>query len=172
METSTLTEIPTSDGETIPLVTGLNQYQSLAEETAIYPRMFVEDQVKYLIIRAYVRGSQVGEPVSIEDAEDWAYQDMEAVETPFNKLVYPILGLVGEAGEIANKAKKIARDQQGRMDTVAVEDSTKELGDVMWYVAAIATEINTSLGVVASRNIQKLFSRRDRGVLGGSGDNR
>ena len=97
---------------------------------------------------------------------------LDKYETPFNRLVYPILGIVGEAGELANKLKKVARDDQGQMDLHAVEDTEKELGDVQWYVAAIATELRTRLSSVANNNLNKLFSRKARGVLGGSGDNR
>jgi len=85
---------------------------------------------------------------------------------------YPILGLAGEAGEICNKYKKILRDKGGDVDVNDLDDLAKELGDVLWYVAQIATELGTDLETVARVNIMKLGDRKDRGVLGGSGDDR
>ena len=87
-------------------------------------------------------------------------------------LNYPILGLAGEAGELCNKYKKILRDKGGEADTNDMDELAKELGDVLWYVAQIATELDTDLETVARRNLMKLEDRQNRGVLGGSGDNR
>lgn len=89
-----------------------------------------------------------------------------------NKLIYPTLGLVGEAGEIANKVKKILRDSSGEMQEDARQNLISELGDVLWYIAALATDLNIELAEVASKNIEKLNSRKNRGTIGGSGDNR
>ena len=83
------------------------------------------------------------------------------------KIVYPALGLAGEAGEVAEKVKKHIRD-----GVLNVEDLKKELGDVLWYLAAIASDLGLSLDDVAESNLQKLRSRQARGVIGGSGDNR
>lgn len=82
-------------------------------------------------------------------------------------LAYVALGLAGEAGELANKVKKVVRD--GEYDAVALAE---ELGDVLYYVARFAAELGTSLNLVARDNMAKLNSRKDRGVLGGNGDNR
>ena len=87
-------------------------------------------------------------------------------------LNYPILGLAGEAGEICNKYKKIIRDKGGDVDVNDLDELAKELGDVLWYVAQIATELGTDLETVARVNLMKLGDRKDRGVLGGSGDER
>ena len=87
-------------------------------------------------------------------------------------LNYPILGLAGEAGEICNKYKKILRDKEGETDVNDIDQLAKELGDVLWYVAQIATELGTDLETVARVNIMKLGDRKERGVLGGSGDDR
>lgn len=85
---------------------------------------------------------------------------------------YPVMGLVGEAGEIANKAKKIIRDHDSEVKDQHVEDMKKELGDVLWYVAQTATEFGLSLNEVAEKNIEKLASRKERGQIQGSGDDR
>ena len=87
-------------------------------------------------------------------------------------LNYPILGLAGEAGELCNKYKKILRDKGGEAALLDINEMEKELGDVLWYVAQIATELGVSLETVARVNIMKLGDRKNRGVLGGSGDNR
>jgi len=86
--------------------------------------------------------------------------------------VYPTLGLVGEAGEVAEKVKKIIRDNNSLVDKERKEDLMKELGDVLWYMAQIASELDLSLDKIASFNIEKLESRRERNALHGSGDNR
>ncbi len=87
-------------------------------------------------------------------------------------LYYPALGLAGEAGEVADKIKKIMRDKGGIISLMDKHDIALELGDVLWYVSEIAFEIGVPLEEVAIGNIHKLESRQDRGVLGGSGDNR
>lgn len=87
-------------------------------------------------------------------------------------VIYPTLGLAGEAGEVAEKIKKILRDADGEFSDEAIVDIRKELGDVLWYVAVIAYDLNISLNDIAEVNIDKLQSRSQRGKLGGSGDNR
>jgi NTP pyrophosphatase (non-canonical NTP hydrolase) len=89
-----------------------------------------------------------------------------------DKVVYPTLGLAGEAGEIANKVKKILRDNAGEIQEDVRQNLISELGDVLWYLAALATDLKTELSEVANKNIEKLNSRKNRGVIGGSGDNR
>ena len=86
--------------------------------------------------------------------------------------VAKILGLVGEAGEVAEKFKKIVRDKNGVVSGEDKADIEKELGDVLWYISAVADYLGLTLEQVADKNLQKLFSRRDRGVQKGSGDNR
>lgn len=87
-------------------------------------------------------------------------------------LYYTTLGLVGEAGEIANKVKKIIRDDNGELSFEKRVELVSELGDVLWYVANLASELKVDLDKVASTNINKLFGRKDRGALQGSGDDR
>lgn len=89
-----------------------------------------------------------------------------------NNFVYPTLGLSGESGEVAEKIKKVLRDKNGIIDEATRAEITKELGDVLWYLSQIASELGLPLENVASENIKKLFSRKERGKLGGSGDSR
>lgn len=86
--------------------------------------------------------------------------------------VYPTLGLSGEVGEVAEKIKKVIRDKNGVMDDESREMIQKELGDVMWYVAQLASELKLSLDEIAQKNIEKLYSRMERGKINGNGDNR
>ena len=83
-----------------------------------------------------------------------------------------VLGLTGEAGETADKIKKIIRDKSGRPTPDDVQEIQKELGDVLWYIAAIAHYLDLSLDAVADQNLKKLASRHARHQLHGSGDNR
>lgn len=89
-----------------------------------------------------------------------------------NNFIYPTLGLAGESGEVAEKIKKIIRDDGGSVSAEKREEIAKELGDVLWYVAQIAAELGLSLENVAQGNLEKLSSRAARMKLGGSGDNR
>ncbi|MDD5043175.1 MAG: nucleoside triphosphate pyrophosphohydrolase family protein [Patescibacteria group bacterium] len=86
--------------------------------------------------------------------------------------VYPTLGLCGETGEVAEKVKKIFRDNGGVLDDNRRREIEKELGDILWYMAQVATEMGLDLGKIAEDNIQKLSSRKERGTLGGDGDDR
>ena len=87
-------------------------------------------------------------------------------------LSYPALGLNGEAGEVADKLKKVLRDHKGDFNTELREDLAYELGDVLWYVADLAYELGYTLDTIAEMNINKLSSRARRGRIGGSGDHR
>lgn len=105
----------------------------------------------------------------------YSYQDRAALTAIYpesSRIIYPALGLAGEAGEVANKIKKVLRDHQGNVPEEMKQDLKKELGDVLWYVAALATDLHLDLDEIAEENLQKLESRQERGVLGGSGDNR
>lgn len=86
--------------------------------------------------------------------------------------VYPALGLAEEAGEVAGKFAKAVRDNNGVIDEDRKREIKKELGDVLWFVAELCTCLDTSLKEVAELNLLKLASRKQRGVLHGSGDNR
>ena len=87
-------------------------------------------------------------------------------------LTYPALGLCGEAGEAAEKVKKAIRDDGGPLTPARREALAAELGDVLWYLAQLATEAGLDLDEIAEENLHKLLSRRERGVLQGSGDRR
>jgi NTP pyrophosphatase (non-canonical NTP hydrolase) len=87
-------------------------------------------------------------------------------------LAYPALGLAGEAGEVAEHAKKAIRDDGGTVSEERRAAMSKELGDVLWYVAQIASELDLQLDDIAQLNLDKLLSRQRRGVLSGSGDER
>lgn len=106
----------------------LNEYQSKALETAIYPN--------------------IG-----------------------NNIEYPTLGLCGEAGEIANKVKKIQRDKPKNIKIKKYEIAL-ELGDVMWYVAVLAKELGYDLEDICGQNVEKLADRKKRNTLSGTGDER
>ena len=87
-------------------------------------------------------------------------------------LAYPALGLAGEAGEVAEHAKKAIRDDAGAVSQERKAAMAKELGDVLWYVAQLASELDLQLEDIAQTNLDKLASRQRRGVLSGSGDER
>ena len=89
-----------------------------------------------------------------------------------NNLAYPALGLCGEAGEYADKLKKIMRDKGGVISSEDRISMLKELGDVLWYITACAYELDSSLDKVADMNVEKLLDRNKRNVLHGEGDNR
>lgn len=87
-------------------------------------------------------------------------------------LLYPTLGLVGEAGEVANEISKLIRDDNYRLTDERRTKLIKEMGDVLWFAAALATELQVSLDEIAQLNLDKLASRKARGVLSGSGGDR
>ena len=87
-------------------------------------------------------------------------------------LTYPALGLAGEAGEVAEHVKKAIRDHDGVIDADRRVAISKELGDVLWYVTQLASELGLELETIARENLEKLFSRQRRGMLSGSGDDR
>tara|TARA_R100001086_G_scaffold238049_1_gene162499 strand:+ start:464 stop:856 length:393 start_codon:yes stop_codon:yes gene_type:complete len=88
------------------------------------------------------------------------------------KILYPALGLAAEAGEVANKVKKLARDGEASLPENWREQVAAEIGDVLWYCAALAHDLDMSLSVIAAHNKEKLASRKQRGKLSGNGDDR
>ena len=95
-----------------------------------------------------------------------------AIYAPEHKIMYPALGLAGEAGEVANKVKKIMRDGVYKQPKDWKEQLSAEIGDVLWYCAVLADDIGMSLGTIAAQNIEKLERRKMKGTLRGSGDKR
>lgn len=98
------------------------------------------------------------------------YQKMAArtaIYKSTHSIMYPALGLAAEAGEVANKVKKILRDDT--FDRQAIAD---EIGDVLWYIAALSRDLNIDLHDIAIQNLEKLYGRKSRGTLTGSGDKR
>lgn len=93
-----------------------------------------------------------------------------------DNFVYPSLGLAGETGEVIEKVKKLMRNDlvtsASEVSDEKKEELAKEMGDVVWYLAQLATEFNLSLDEIAEKNLEKLLSRKDRGVLHSEGDNR
>ena len=90
-------------------------------------------------------------------------------------LLYTTLGLAGEAGEVADKVKKIVRDNEDPHADLSEEkkmELAKEIGDVLWYIATLSHELGFNLNHIATMNINKLLSRKKRNVIKGSGDNR
>jgi NTP pyrophosphatase (non-canonical NTP hydrolase) len=86
--------------------------------------------------------------------------------------IYPTLGLVNEAGEVAGKIKKVFRDKNGEISDETRAALEAELGDVLWYLAQICTELGLSLDQTAHNNLIKLYDRHERGVIQGDGDTR
>lgn len=87
-------------------------------------------------------------------------------------VVYPVLGLANEAGEVAGKIKKVFRDKGGEISAETRETLKSELGDVLWYLTQVCTELELSLDEVAEANLAKLLDRQTRGTIRGEGDNR
>jgi len=87
-------------------------------------------------------------------------------------VIYPILGLANEAGEVAGKIKKVFRDKDGQINEETRSALKAELGDVLWYIAQVATELDLTLDEIAEYNIEKLMDRLERGKIKGDGDNR
>ena len=87
-------------------------------------------------------------------------------------VIYPTLGLVNEAGEVAGKIKKVFRDKEGVISDETREALKAELGDVLWYIAQVCTELGIHMDDVAEGNLQKLYDRLERGKIQGDGDNR
>ena len=87
-------------------------------------------------------------------------------------IIYPTLGLTGEAGEVANKVKKIIRDGSNKNDDRMVSEIKSEIGDCLWYIAVLADDIGCKLSDIANANLIKLANRKEKGTIHGSGDKR
>ncbi len=89
-----------------------------------------------------------------------------------NNVIYPILGLAGETGEVADKVKKIWRDKNNIISEEDKLEIKKEMGDILWYLSQLATELQIDFDDVASTNVLKIKSRLERNQINGAGDNR
>lgn len=110
--------------------------------------------------------------MTFEDYQKQALTTVLSTGDDFKDLLHWVLGLNGEAGELAEKLKKIIRDKNSVITEEDKVELAKELGDVLWYLAVFAHDLGVPLDQIAQQNLDKLQSRKARGVLGGSGDNR
>ena len=104
-----------------------------------------------------------------------SYQRMAkttAIYPATHKILYPALGLAGEAGEVANKVKKLIRDGTSSLPKEWKEQIGSEIGDCLWYCAVLADDLGISLGRIAAQNEKKLAKRKREGMISGSGDSR
>jgi NTP pyrophosphatase (non-canonical NTP hydrolase) len=106
--------------------------------------------------------------MNFKDYQEQAYKTA-AYQT---KVFYPALGLAGEAGEVANQIKKIERDDGGTPSGERKRAVAHEIGDLLWYVAALCTDLDLDMDVIAEENLQMLASRQARGTIHGDGDYR
>jgi len=103
------------------------------------------------------------------------YQDLATVTAVYGagiKIIYPLMGMLGECGEVANKYQKVMRDKEGVLSGDDKKSIIKELGDILWFFSALATDLGVSLEDIAKLNIEKLNDRKKRNVISGSGDDR
>lgn len=110
--------------------------------------------------------------MTFDDYQKQALTTVISTDDSFKDALHWVLGICGEAGEVAEKVKKIIRDKNGEISLEDKQEMAKEIGDVLWYLAVFAHEMGYSLDEVAVNNLNKLQDRKNRGVLGGSGDNR
>lgn len=110
--------------------------------------------------------------MTLDEYQKQALTTASSTGDEFKDLLHWVLGVNGEAGELAEKFKKIIRDKQSLISDSDKIEISKEIGDVLWYLAVLAHQLGVSLDTVANQNLAKLRSRHSRGVLGGSGDNR
>ena len=136
------------------------------------------DEIKNSFLRCSVSpgsslpGTQDKEILSLNSYQRQAGMTAVYPNAGNGNFIYPTLGLCGEAGELANKVKKVIRDYGGVLTQELKEKIVDELGDSLWYIAQIATELDVPLNRVAEINLDKLASRAERNKLHGSGDNR
>lgn len=110
--------------------------------------------------------------MTLEEYQKKALTTVIKTDSEFRDLLHWVLGINGEAGEIAEKVKKIIRDKNAVVSEEDKAELAKEVGDVLWYLAVFAHHLGVPLEEIAQQNLDKLQSRKKRGVLQGSGDNR
>lgn len=135
-----------------------DDYQESTMKTAVY-RDTISDLLEPIV--SALGEHDIGEPT---------YEALHTIQSTLRR-DYVGLGL-GEAGEFQNKLKKVLRDGKGLLTDESRKKMGEELGGLLWYVAQCASELGLSLDEIAEENIRILKSRKERGVLQGSGDNR
>jgi NTP pyrophosphatase (non-canonical NTP hydrolase) len=110
--------------------------------------------------------------MTLDEYQKKALRTVISSDNEFRDLLHWVLGINGEAGEIAEKVKKIIRDKDGKVSEKDKEEMAKEVGDVLWYLAVFAHHLDVSFDDIGQANLKKLADRQKRGRLQGSGDNR
>lgn len=110
--------------------------------------------------------------MKFDDYQKQALTTAKFSDEELKDIMHWVLGITGEAGEIAEKVKKIIRDKNGVFTPEDKLELSKEIGDVLWYLATLAHQLDVPFSEIANGNLEKLASRKARGVIGGSGDNR
>lgn len=110
--------------------------------------------------------------MTFDEYQEAAHQTSKNTSIGGDTLLYPVLGLGDEIGEVLGKLKKCYRDNNGVLSDIDKYKISLELGDCTWYLAEICTQLGISFETVARRNLEKLADRAERGVIGGSGDER
>jgi len=156
-------------------------------EEALIAKYSITSPRRLIVIESIEQPTKAGYTVLFEidkekttELDDFDKYQIEARKTAVypdlgNNLWYPALGLNGEAGEVAEKVKKIYRDKGGKLPKAPDMDAFSigtELGDVLWYIANLATELGFNLSDIAVSNLEKLASRAARDKVHGEGDNR
>lgn len=109
----------------------------------------------------------------ITKLNEYQNRALETAQYPQDKrIIYPTLGLAGESGEVADKVKKVIRDNGQKFDKEKCKAIALELSDVLWYCATLAFDLGYTLQEIAEMNYEKLSSRKERGKISGSGDYR
>lgn len=110
--------------------------------------------------------------MTFDDYQKQAVTTLLSGPDKLTDVIHMALCISGEAGEVSEKIKKLIRDKNGDLAELDVESIKKELGDVLWYLAVMADLLDVSFDDVAKLNVEKLASRKERGTLRGSGDDR
>lgn len=110
--------------------------------------------------------------LTLNDYQEAAHGTSKNTRIDGNCWLYPAVGMANEAGELLGKMKKVFRDNDGVLGNTRRTEIAAELGDILWYVAELATQLEIDLADIAAYNLTKLADRADRGVIGGSGDER
>lgn len=161
------------------MITGLNEYQEATDTVAQYPGQdaaLTETIVGALKEELMAATAEVVSDVSgamgkmVEEGRNAMLPLIGVMQN--SGLIYTCFGLAGEAGEFNDKVKKMLRDNNGEMSPALRDFLVLELGDVLWYVAQAGRQLNVTMEEIATRNMEKLLSRKARNTLSGSGDNR